>query len=128
MKLSDLYNPIVKSILRSPLHPLMSGGTLLLTFTGRRSGRVYTRPISYACEGNILTLITNRKHGWWRNLAGTAPVSVRLRGHERPGAASVVAAEASTLVAAMQKVYPGIPPAQAAQLAPDVVMIRIELN
>jgi deazaflavin-dependent oxidoreductase (nitroreductase family) len=128
MKPSDLYNPMVKFVLRSPLHPLMSGSTMLLTFAGRKSGKQYTTPISYAREGNVITLITNRKHGWWKNLEAAAPVKVRVRGRELCGAAQVVPADAPALIAAMQKVYRGIPQAQAAQLAHDVVMIKIELN
>jgi len=128
VKSSDLYNPIVKFVLQSPMHPLMSGNTMLLTFAGRKSGKPYTTPINYAREGNTITLITNRKHGWWKNLAGAAPVKVRARGRELCGMAQVVPADAPTLISEMQKVYRGIPQEKAAQLATDVVMIRIELN
>ncbi len=42
------YNPLVTWLLRSPLRWLMDRNTLLLTYTGRKSGRTYTFPISYA--------------------------------------------------------------------------------
>ena len=45
-------NPSVRFLLRSPLHGLMSGNTLLLEFTGRKSGRALSTPISYRLEGN----------------------------------------------------------------------------
>lgn len=57
MKPSDLYNPLVALVLKSPMHPLMSGSTMLLTFAGRKSGKQYTTPISYAREGNVITLM-----------------------------------------------------------------------
>ena len=128
MKFSDVYNPVVKSILRSPLHPLMSGGTMLLTFTGRKSGRQYTTPISYAREGDTITLITNRKHGWWRNLQCEALVTTRVKGEDLPGKARIVAANEAALVAAMEKVYPNIPKEKATQLAPEVMLVKIALN
>ncbi len=128
MKVSDLYNPMVKLILRSPLHPLMSGGTLLFTFIGRKSGKQYTTPISYAREGDTITLITNRRHGWWRNLQNETLVTAHVKGRDLPGQACIVAANEAALVAAMEKVYRGIPKEKATQLAPEVVLIKIALN
>ena len=128
MKPQDLYNPIVKSILRSPFHGMMSDGTLLLTFTGRKSGKQFTTPISYALEGNRITLITNRKHSWWKNLQNSMPVAARVKGRALRGSARVMPADEATLIAAVEHVYRGIPPEKAARLAPDVVMITIVLN
>ncbi len=128
MKASDFYNPMLKLILRSPLHPLISGGTMLLTFTGRKSGRQYTTPISYAREGDTITLITNRKHGWWRNLQCQALVTARVKGEDLLGKARIVAANETTLVAAMKKVYPNIPKEKATQLASEVMLIKIAIN
>jgi len=128
MKVQDLYNPMVKFILSSPLHPMMSGGTMLLTFTGRKSGRQFTTPISYALGGNEITLITNRKHGWWKNLQDAVPVVAKVRGHYLRGTAQVVPADESALIAAMEKVYRGMPKEKAVEFAPDAVLIKIALN
>ena len=38
-------NPIVRTILRSPFHGLMCKNTLLLEFTGRKSGRTLLPPL-----------------------------------------------------------------------------------
>ena len=43
-----LINSVVGSILRSPLHRLLSGKLALLTFYGHKSGRRYTTPVGYA--------------------------------------------------------------------------------
>ena len=40
-------NPIMKGLLRSPLHRLLSGTLMLLTYTGRKTGTPYTIPIGY---------------------------------------------------------------------------------
>lgn len=131
MKASDLYNPIVKSILKSPLHGMMSGSTMLLTFTGRKSGKQYTTPISYALEGKTVTLISNTRHGWVKNLQGTGtPVTAWVRGEERQGTAQVVKADEPTAVTELEKVYKGIPHAKALELAADtgMLVIKVELN
>ncbi len=76
-------NPLIIAILRSPLHSMMSKAILVITFTGRKSGKRYTTPISYAQDGGTVYIFT---HGvWWKNLQGGVPVSLRLRGQELKG-------------------------------------------
>jgi hypothetical protein len=79
-----LVNPAVAALLRSPLHGLLSGRVLLLTYTGRRSGRAHTLPVGYVRDGDAVTVYSG-VHGWWRNLRGGAPVSVLLRARLRTG-------------------------------------------
>ena len=57
MRLQKLYNPIVAAILRSPLHAAMSNSTMLLTFSGRKSGRTYTTPVNYVRDGDELLVV-----------------------------------------------------------------------
>jgi hypothetical protein len=40
--LNRTANPVVRAVLSSPLHPLLSHALVLITVTGRRSGRRYT--------------------------------------------------------------------------------------
>jgi len=63
---------------------------MLLTFTGRRTGKTYTIPVGYTREGGTLTLFTD--HAWWRNLRGDGgvPVTVRLAGHPVAGRAEAI--------------------------------------
>lgn len=81
MNWQKVYNPIVIWILRSPLHSLMDKGTILITFTGRKSGKEYTIPISYMRDGDALLMISQREHRWWKNLRGGAQVTLYLQGH-----------------------------------------------
>lgn len=75
------YNPIMTGLLRSPLHGLISGNTLLLHVTGRKSGRVYTFPVSYVrSQGGSFTVLTLEDRTWWKNLRGGAPVKLLLQG------------------------------------------------
>ena len=119
------YNPLVTWLLRSPLHWLMSGNTLLLTYTGRKSGRSFTFPISYGREGDALLLITRNDKPWWKNVRGGAPVTVRVRGEEQPALAEVAQVEPEALLAAMLTVYRGMPRSLAQQQLPDAVLVRV---
>jgi hypothetical protein len=40
-------NPIMKTLLRPPLHRLLSGMLMLFTYSGRKTGKQYTIPIGY---------------------------------------------------------------------------------
>src|SRR5712691_523168 len=70
-------NVAVQLLLRSPLHFWLSDTMLLLTYTGRKSGRRDTNPVSYSREGDVVTVFTYRS--WWRNLRGGAPVRVEIK-------------------------------------------------
>ena len=86
-------NPLIAGLLRSPLHPLLSPGLLLLTVTGRRSGRRYTIPVGYQRDGDdVVVMVSEARHKqWWRNYQEPGPVSLRLRGEDRSGSAGLVA-------------------------------------
>lgn len=74
-------NPIVTAILRSQAHGILSGGTMLLTVVGRRTGRRYTIPVGYVRQdGTLDVLVAGRDlKRWWRNLEGGAPVELLVR-------------------------------------------------
>lgn len=82
-------NPVVKALLCSPLHPLLSRGLALITITGRRSGRRYTFPVGYQQEGERVTVDVGwpGRKDWWRNLSQPAQVEMRIRGRRRQGQA-----------------------------------------
>ncbi|MRR29754.1 DUF385 domain-containing protein [bacterium] len=66
-------------VLRSPIHGVLSNGMLLITVTGRKTGRKFTFPVGYYQEGGYLWVITSRDRTWWRNLQGGAEVSLLLK-------------------------------------------------
>lgn len=80
MNWQKLYNPIVIWLLRSPLHSLMDKSTILVTVTGRRSGKIYTVPCSYIHDEDTLYVISQREHSWWKNLIGGAQVTLLMHG------------------------------------------------
>jgi hypothetical protein len=85
-------NPVVRTVLRSPVHGLLSRHLMLLTVTARRSGRLFTIPVGYEQRGErlVVSLQWPERKRWWRNLEGGAPVVVVVRGTRRTGTARVV--------------------------------------
>ena len=83
-------NSFMTFMLRSPIHGVMSGSTMLITVTGRKSGRPITTPVNYYQEGDTVWVISNRERTWWRNLKGGAALKLRLRGQEVNGFGEVL--------------------------------------
>src|SRR4030065_793576 len=83
------YNSIMLWLLRSPLHPLLSGSTIVVTYTGRKSGNTYSLPVNYVRVGEELLIVSLSKRTWWRSLRGGAELTIRLRGKELPAPAEV---------------------------------------
>jgi deazaflavin-dependent oxidoreductase (nitroreductase family) len=73
-------NQVPAVILRSPLHRLMSNKTLLLSYTGRRSGKEYATPINYHRVGPDVLVATDSP--WWHNFETPLSARVRLQGRD----------------------------------------------
>jgi hypothetical protein len=123
------YNPIITALLRSPLHFFVSGLYVLVTFTGKKSGKTYTTPVQYKQTGQALEFVTRKSRRWWRNLRGGAPVTVRLRGHDLAAHAEVPDFSPAALAAEIHTIYaPMLSAEQAGRLAPESVVVRIDLG
>jgi deazaflavin-dependent oxidoreductase (nitroreductase family) len=90
--MNRLVNPILRGLLRSPLHGLLSDSILLLTYRGKKSGQEYTLPVQYARAGQTFYVIPGlpERKVWWRNLTGGAPVDLWVRGVKLTAQAQVV--------------------------------------
>jgi deazaflavin-dependent oxidoreductase (nitroreductase family) len=84
-------NRFVTSMLRSPFHVFM-GGLLLITVTGRKSGRAISTPVNYVKDGDTLLITSKVDRTWWKNLRGGAPVTLLLNGKTYRAAATVIEA------------------------------------
>ena len=145
LRVMRFFNPMMRALLRSPFHRLLSGQILLLTYTGRKSGRRYTLPVGYVRDGDALLIVSQHSElkRWWRNLRGGAPVAVLIGGQRVRARADViegaaaVAAEVQRLISrlgakeASRQLYMGLdvtpPPTreQLAQALHGVVVVRI---
>jgi len=75
-----IINPIVGLLLRSPVHGFWSKSLMLITFTGRRSGRRFTTPVRYVVVDDVVRCYTSSKNLWWRNLIGGVSVDLLIGG------------------------------------------------
>ncbi len=82
-------NPLIAGLLRSPLHGIASRDLLLLTYTGAKTGRRRTLPLSYVTHAGRLYLCT-RSSVWARSLRDGKPVEIRLRGRRVTATPAVV--------------------------------------
>lgn len=79
--LFPLLNQVMKLLLHSPLHGLMSRTILVIHFTGRRSGERRSTPVRYLRQGvRRLSCLTSRETGWWHNFREAASVQLRIEG------------------------------------------------
>lgn len=125
--LTRLQNPFMKWLLRTPLHGIVSRWFMLITVTGRRSGRLYTTPVQYRRVGATIYVITNMRYTWWKNLRGAAPVTLQVRGRILTGMADV-SSDPATVEAAIGQIYPGLSSQQRDQLSASAVAITIQLD
>ncbi|GAA3446437.1 nitroreductase/quinone reductase family protein [Planomonospora venezuelensis] len=123
-----VVNPVVRWLLRSTLHDLLSGSVLLLTVRGRRSGRQITVPAGYVERDGELLLISHRTRRWWRNLHDGAPVRVLLRGREWNGTARASLESGRILDTLMAMAADRPAGAARSAWARDGVAIRISLR
>ena len=72
-------NDFMSWVLRSPFHSILSNGMMLITVTGRKTGKKVTFPVGYYHEGGYLWVITSRDRKWWKNLRGGANVDLLLK-------------------------------------------------
>jgi deazaflavin-dependent oxidoreductase (nitroreductase family) len=86
MKIGNFF---IRLILSSPLHSTMSKNTLLIHFTGRKSGKLYTTPVNYTQEGGSIHITSQRDRVWWRNLIRNSSVSLTLCGELVNGNATI---------------------------------------
>jgi hypothetical protein len=104
-------NAAVAWVLRSPLHPLLSWGLMLVTVTGRRTGRVYTIPVGYQRDGDALVVLVSwpARKQWWRNYRERRPIEVGLRGRTIGGHAVVVPPTSAAFRAAIEHTLRRVP-------------------
>jgi F420H(2)-dependent quinone reductase len=86
---------------------------LLLTTTGRRSGKQRTVPLLYLMDGQSVVLVASNggawKHPtWWLNLQTTPQASIQIKGVRRPVKAEQASpAEKKRLWPLLTRMYPG---------------------
>lgn len=78
-------NAIVRMVLSSPLHRVLSDSTDVIRYTGRRTGRAIATPTQYVAFGDDIVIMVGRaasKH-WWRNFSDERDLDVLVQGSWR---------------------------------------------
>jgi deazaflavin-dependent oxidoreductase (nitroreductase family) len=73
-------NVPMRAALTLPLATPLSKNLMLISYTGRKSGKAYRQPVSYVHDGDVL--LTPGGGRWTLNLAGGRPARIRVRGHD----------------------------------------------
>jgi deazaflavin-dependent oxidoreductase (nitroreductase family) len=94
-----IVNRTMKFVLRSPMHGMVSKTIMLITFTGCKSGKPYTTPVSYSQHGDQVYVFTHAT--WWKNLCDGAPVTLRIRGRDLQGLPEPVAEDKQAIAAGL---------------------------
>ena len=75
-----VVNVPMRAVLSLPFPTPLSRNLMLVRYTGRKSGRVYRQPLSYARDG--AALLTPGGGRWTLNMEGGRPLQIRLRGRD----------------------------------------------
>ncbi len=102
-----IVNPLMKALLKSPVHSLVSANIMIITFDGRKSGKRYSTPVSYFQENGVVYSFTHGK--WWRNLEDGAQVELRIRGKDMQGHAEAIPADNELKAEYLNKMIKAIP-------------------
>lgn len=91
-------NPVMRGLLRSPLHGITSHNIGIVHFTGRKSGRRLNTPLSYTREGNVVRLLSNQSTRWWLNFRGEGVrVEMEIARQRYPGTAVLLEGDSEAL-------------------------------
>jgi deazaflavin-dependent oxidoreductase (nitroreductase family) len=104
-----IVNFVVRLLLKSPLHFLMSNSVLLISYVGRKSGAAYSTPVRYIRSGSTLRCFTSEDVNWWRNVQANPAVSLLVQGTKSPYTAIVLErdpAQFQQLLSDFLAVYP----------------------
>ena len=143
MRVIRLINPLMTLLLRSGLHAWVSRDILLLTFTGRKTGKSYTTPLSYIRKGAAVYCFTGSP--WWKNLREPVSVELLLQGTVMTGTAVATANDPEAVVEPLRQFLIRVPrdarfygieldsdgrpdPHELERAAAAAVMIRIDLD
>jgi deazaflavin-dependent oxidoreductase (nitroreductase family) len=91
-------NVPMRAVLSLPFATPLSVNLMLISYTGRKTGKAYRQPVSYARDGE--TLLTPGGGRWTLNLRDGRPARIRLRGRNVAARAELVtdAAEVERLL------------------------------
>ena len=113
----DTFNTGVAALTTSPRWGRLIGHNIvIITYTGRRSGRTFSTPVAYRRTGDDITIpvkLPDAKN-WWRNfLDAGGPLTLRLSGINQTGHATARRDAKGRVTVTVQHLSPATGPASA---------------
>jgi hypothetical protein len=93
LRLLRLANPVVRGVLDSPAHRILSGTLVVLAYRGHKSGREFRIPLRYTEEPDhriVALAVQPERKLWWLSFADAAQATLLIRGESRPVTGRVV--------------------------------------
>ena len=114
MRIPDSLFPIINRVMRlllnSPLHPLMSGSVMIIYYAGRKTGKPRWTPVRYLREDDgTIVCLTGRDTGWWPNFLEPLQVTLQLRGRRVAARAQSLPYDLARKEAALRQVLAQFP-------------------
>jgi deazaflavin-dependent oxidoreductase (nitroreductase family) len=127
-----IVNVPMRTVLGMPFPTPLGGNLMLISYTGRKTGKAYRQPVSYARDGDVL--LTPGGGRWTLNLRDGRPVRIRLRGRDVSARPELVTdpAEVERLLGAIARENPRaakfvpIPRLPGGHLDPDILTAAID--
>jgi hypothetical protein len=120
-----VVDPVVRGLLRSPAHRLLSGSVLLVACTGRRSGVRRELPVMYAETGGHYVVVAGRPDTktWWRNFADDVrPVTLTVAGRLGSARARLLEPSSAAYRLALDAYRVRYPPVPVEETTPVLVL------
>lgn len=136
----------MRGLLRSPLHGITSHNIGIVHFTGRKTGRQLSTPLSYTREENLVRLLSNQSTRWWVNFRGDgAQVEMEIARRRYPGTARLFEGDSEALREGVRRFIKALPrdakvyglkldaqgdiiEASLTAIARELVLVEIELD
>lgn len=107
---NSVLNPVIRALLRSPLHRIASRNIGLLCYRGRRSGRSFEIPLSYVRDENVVRFLSSHDTRWWLNFRDDAmQVEVEISGARHPGMARLFEGDSDALREGVRQFLTALP-------------------
>jgi hypothetical protein len=90
LNISQLFNPLKKKLLNSPLGMFLQDDIGLMEYTDRNSGKTLNHAVVLHPEKGFYWLAKEKADSFWRNFQGGAMVKIRYQGSEIKGWAEIM--------------------------------------
>lgn len=86
------FNPLVERLLRSRFHGFLSRALLVVSWSGRKSGKRFSIPTGYQRDGDDVVVLLSKPGAktWWKNFRSPWPADLLIAGREQTAMGTLV--------------------------------------